>query len=73
MLFKDLMAKNRWNYTTLAKELGVSRLTIANWDSGVTSPSLFYADQLCKLLGIDVTEIFKRAEQLKERNNGLQQ
>ena len=73
MLFKDLMAKNRWNYTTLAKELGVSRLTIANWDSGVTSPSLFYADQLCKLLEIDVTEIFKRAEQLKEKNNGLQQ
>ena len=62
MLFREYLKKNRWNYGSLAKEIGVSRVTIASWDKGATSPSLQQAKQLVDLLGIEFNDLFERGE-----------
>jgi ribosome-binding protein aMBF1 (putative translation factor) len=64
MLFKDYMKANRWNYGTLAKELNVNRITIANWDNRVTAPTVYQAKKLADLLGVKLDEL------LEEENKG---
>lgn len=59
MLFKEHMKANRWNYGTLAKELNVNRITIANWDYKVTAPTVYQAKKLADLLGIKLDELLK--------------
>ena len=62
MLFKEYLKKNRWNYGSLAKELGVSRVTIASWDKGDTSPNLQQTKKLIDLLDIEFEDLFERGE-----------
>jgi DNA-binding XRE family transcriptional regulator len=69
-LFKQYLKQNRHTYNTVAQELGVSRVTVANWDKGVTSPSLYYADKISKLLDVSVIVLIDNAKKLKEINNG---
>jgi transcriptional regulator with XRE-family HTH domain len=59
VLFKDYMKLNRWNYGTLAAELGVSRITVSNWDNKVTAPSVYQAKRLADLLGVKLDEILE--------------
>jgi len=58
LLFKNYLKKNRWTYGELAKEIGVSRVTIASWDKGVTVPNLYQTKQLIELLGINFEDLF---------------
>ena len=60
MLFKDYMKLNRWNYGTLAEELGVNRITISNWDNNVTAPSVYQAKRLADLLGIKLDDLLEK-------------
>lgn len=69
MLFKEYLKKNRWNYGSLAKEIGVSRITIASWDKGATSPSLQQAKKLIELLGIEFNDLFERGENNESSND----
>jgi transcriptional regulator with XRE-family HTH domain len=62
MLFKNYLKKNRWTYGSLAKEMNVSRVTIANWDKGTTSPTLEQTKKLVDLLGIEFIELLERGE-----------
>ena len=74
MLFKEYLSKHRWDYTTLSKELDVSRITVANWDKGITSPNLKQAAELCKLLDIDVKQLMINYIEMKKGgdDNGKQ-
>jgi transcriptional regulator with XRE-family HTH domain len=74
MLFKQYMKVNRWSYLTLAEALNVSRLTIANWDKGVTSPNLGQVELLCKLLEVEPKELIINFIEMREREqqNGKQ-
>lgn len=60
VLFKNYMKLNRWNYGTLAKELGVNRITVSNWDNNVTAPNVYQAKQLADLLGIKLDDILEQ-------------
>ena len=74
MLFKQYMKVNRWSYLTLAEALNVSRLTIANWDKGVTSPNLGQVELLCKLLEVEPKELIINFIEMRKREqqNGKQ-
>ena len=66
LLFKEFMKERRYNYGTLAEAIGVSRITVANWDKGVTSPNLNQVEQLCHLLDIEAIKLFENAWKMKE-------
>jgi DNA-binding XRE family transcriptional regulator len=65
MLFGKYMKNHRYNYGTMADALDVSRLTIANWDKGVTSPSVKKAIEICELLDIDFVVLLENAKEMK--------
>jgi DNA-binding XRE family transcriptional regulator len=65
MLFKEFLKKNRYNYNTLAEKLGVSRITIASWDNGVTSPTIKQVSDLCRLLDVEPDEIINNYIKMK--------
>jgi putative transcriptional regulator len=44
----------------LARELGVSRQTVVNIERGVSEPRVFLAIALATVLGVAVSELFRR-------------
>jgi len=66
MFFKDYMKKNRYNYTSLAEDLGVNRLTVTNWDNGITSPNMVQFAKLCELLDCDPIELLNKYIEMKK-------
>ena len=66
MLFKHYMSKHRWNYNTLSEALGVSRVTIANWDKGNTSPNMKQFQKLCRLLDVSPNDLYNEFVDLKK-------
>lgn len=41
-----------------AREMGVTRETIANWEKGNTAPSAPQLMELCRVYGVSITDIF---------------
>jgi predicted transcriptional regulator len=70
LLFKDQMKKQRYNYGSMANVLGVTRITVSNWDRGITSPTLFQAKSISDLLDMEVKELLDNAKKLKEMKYG---
>lgn len=58
MLF-ELMTRRAETKYQLAKELGVSQSTVANWLDGSAKPQLRYAARLSEHYGITVDELLK--------------
>ena len=60
MVIGEKIAKLRkkYNYTqeSLAEKIGVTRQTLSNWESNITSPDLNQASLLCKELELDVKD-----------------
>ena len=65
MFFKEYMKKNRYNYSTLAEELGVNRITVNNWDKGITPMSMNYFVKLCELLDCEPLELLNSFIEMK--------
>lgn len=51
--------RKKYNYTQeqLAEKVGVSRQTLSNWESNITSPDLNQASILCKELKIEINDL----------------
>jgi transcriptional regulator with XRE-family HTH domain len=47
----------RWTQQNLAKSVQCSRMTIANWESGKTTPSRYGKAKLAHVLGVTVEEL----------------
>lgn len=43
--------RRHWTQSELALRIGATYLTICRWESGTTSPSLYYRKQLCEVFG----------------------
>lgn len=61
-MLSELMAKNAETKYQLAKDLGVSQSTIANWLDGSAKPQLRYAAKLAEHYGITVEAVMKGVE-----------
>lgn len=55
-LIKEKRKARKLTQKQLAKAVGVSHVTISQWESGVTSPKGMYIGQLAKALGITLDE-----------------
>lgn len=56
---KIVNLRKKYNYTQekLAEKIGVSRQTLSNWESDITSPDLVQASTLSKILKISLDEL----------------
>lgn len=56
---KIVELRKKYNYTqeALASKLGITRQTLSNWESNITSPDLEGASKLCKALKISITDL----------------
>ena len=56
---KIVNLRKKYNYTQekLAEKIGVSRQTLSNWESDITSPDLVQASNLSKILKINLDEL----------------
>lgn len=53
----SLRKKYKWTQETLASKVGVSRQTLSNWESDITSPDLSQAKKLSELFKISLDEL----------------
>ncbi len=44
--------RRHWTQSELALRIGATYLTVCRWESGTTSPSLYYRKQLCEVFGL---------------------
>lgn len=57
MDFKQLIEKHRYNRSTLAKELKLSRSTVAAWVNGKSEPNISTIQKISELLGESVETV----------------
>ena len=62
--FKDrlrgLRCERRMTQSELAKEAGVSKASVGNWESGDNLPNLMVASALADILGVTIDELAGR-------------
>ena len=58
MKLLELRTEKGMSQELIARQLGVSRVTIVNWERGNTQPVAGDAIKLAKLFGVSVEEIF---------------
>lgn len=63
MQLLTLRTKAGWSQEFVARQMGVSRATIVNWERGNTEPSISEAVKLAKLFGITVEEFLSDDQQ----------
>lgn len=56
--------RNRQNMSAehVARELGVTRQTVMNWESGKTEPGVSHIRAMCTLFGVTAEELLKEDE-----------
>ena len=62
MDLKVIRIKKGISQEKLAKQIGVTRASITNWEKGTTYPSIDIILQVCDVLGVNL--------KIKEKNNG---
>lgn len=55
--FNELIKRHRYNCSSLAKELKLSKGTVSSWAKGRTSPSLETIQKISELLGESVETV----------------
>ena len=63
MRLLSLRTSAGWSQEFVARQMGVSRATIVNWERGNTEPSISEAVELAKLFGITVEELLSDDQQ----------
>lgn len=63
--------RKKYNYTqeVLAEKIGVTRQTLSNWESNITSPDLNQASLLCKKLKININDLIDNELELDVKDN----
>ena len=59
MNFKQLIEKHRFNRATLAKELNLTRSTVAAWVRGKSEPNITTIQKISELLNEPVETVVK--------------
>lgn len=68
---KIVALRKKYNYTQekLAEKVGVSRQTLSNWESNITSPDLNQAIILSRVLKISLDELVDNELEIECKNN----
>ncbi len=53
----ELRKKSNFSQEKLAEKVGITRQTLSNWESDITSPDLVQANKLCKIFKISINEL----------------
>ena len=61
---KKILEERRVKQSDLAKKLGVSTVSLSNWSTGKTHPSLETVVRICQILDVKIDELV----QIKLRN-----
>ena len=63
--------RKKYNYTQeqLAEKIGVTRQTLSNWESNITSPDLNQASLLCNELKININDLLDNNLEINVKNN----
>ena len=65
----ELRKKYNLTQESLAEKIGVTRQTLSNWESNITSPDLNQADLLCKELKINITDLIDNNLEVNVKDN----
>ena len=55
---KALRVNANLNQAIAAERLGITRRTLQNWECGITSPTVYQLNDLCKIYGCTLSDIF---------------
>ena len=55
---KALRVNANLNQESAAKKLGITKRTLQHWECGVTSPTAFQLNDLCRIYGCTLGDIF---------------
>ena len=63
--------RKKYNYTQefLAEKIGVTRQTVSNWESNITSPDLNQASLLCDLLKVSINDLIDKNLEIDVKDN----
>lgn len=62
MNLATLRVKAGWSQEFVARQIGVSRQTVINWENGTVMPTAKFLLRLAKLFGVTVDELLKGVE-----------
>ena len=65
----ELRKKYNLTQESLAEKIGVTRQTLSNWESNITSPDLNQASLLCKELKINVNDLIDNNLEVNVKDN----
>ena len=68
---KKTELRKKYNLTqeSLAEKIGVTRQTLSNWESNITSPDLNQASLLCKELKININDLIDNNLEVNVKDN----
>lgn len=62
LYLKELRHKQHLSHETLSRKAGISRPALSHIENGKRKPSLIVALRLAKALGVELSDILKKAE-----------
>ena len=65
----ELRKKYNLTQESLAEKIGVTRQTLSNWESNITSPDLNQASLLCKELNININDLIDNNLEVNVKDN----
>lgn len=65
----ELRKKYNLTQESLAEKMGVTRQTLSNWESNITSPDLNQASLLCKELKININDLIDNNLEVNVKDN----
>ena len=65
----ELRKKYGYTQETLSEKIGVTRQTLSNWESNITSPDLEQASLLCKELKISINDLIDNELEVDVKDN----
>jgi tetratricopeptide (TPR) repeat protein/transcriptional regulator with XRE-family HTH domain len=63
--------KRHWSQRELAAHLGTTFVNVSRWERGITSPGVYYRQQLCQLFELSMSELGLEGQEEDGQSNDL--